>query len=439
MSDIPIIEKAIELLGEKHFEKARELFTNIINEDPSCAEAYLGRALADLGLTSEDKLASTAFDLSANDDLNKAIALSDDKRRQALEELIREGESRRDIVSLYDEDILERIYIRAINCEETSEGYEKAASTLRSIGPYRDASQLAKRYDELSCELKKSEILAEEKRKENETRILNEKKKKSDSVQIKIYTVAIIVLSLFIVFLLCYNLFLKEHFKKQDVLDLIYPLTYKDVTVAESDDMPYFSVSSQGELSFHPDEYSGNGVIVIPDVFDNTLVTSIEEYAFKDCTDIKSVTVSNFVTDMGNGVFNGCSFLTEVTLPKNLAEIAPYTFKNCTSLNKVVFPELLEAIGDQAFSGCKSITEVLLPETVALISAHAFDACSSLKRLYLPISLRKIEQGAFRYCSSLVEVTYAGSKQEYEDRVTRYTDSKAFDVQNVIFSKNSNT
>lgn len=437
MSDTSKLGIAYSLLGEKRFEEASEAFTKILEEDASLSEAYLGRALADLGLESEAELENTALDLSSNDDISKALMLSDDGRRSELEKLIKSSEDKHGIVSLYDSDILERIYVRAVNCDETGEGYEKAASTLRSIGSYRDSAQIAKRYEALSRKLKESEALESEQAAESERILAEEKKKKSDALQIKLYTVGIIILSIFIVFLLCYNLFLRDYLDKKKVLEMIYPLTYEDIVVGNSEDMPYFSVDSSGELSFDPDEYSGNGDLIIPDVFDNTIVRSVEDYAFSKCTKIKKVTVSDFVTDIGNGAFSYCTSLTEIILPKDLDEISPMLLKGCSSLRSIVFPELLHAIGDQAFSECSSLTEIALPDTVIRIAVQAFDSCSSLKKLVLPRSVIQVGQDSFRYCSALEEVIYPGSAEEYSE-IDFYTDSSLFDPENVTFLKDSN-
>ena len=38
-------------------------------------------------------------------------------------------------------------------------------------------------------------------------------------------------------------------------------------------------------------------------------VTSIEDYAFRDCTEITSVTIGDGVTSIGYGAFSGCGDL----------------------------------------------------------------------------------------------------------------------------------
>jgi hypothetical protein len=57
------------------------------------------------------------------------------------------------------------------------------------------------------------------------------------------------------------------------------------------------------------------GAVTIPNS-----VTSIENYAFWNCTNLTSVTIQNSVTNIWSGAFNGCTGLTSVTFQGTIAE-----------------------------------------------------------------------------------------------------------------------
>ena len=55
--------------------------------------------------------------------------------------------------------------------------------------------------------------------------------------------------------------------------------------------------------------------------------TTIGEAAFKDCSNLTSVTIPNSVTTIGRHAFDECSALTSVTIPNSVTEIGGYAFK----------------------------------------------------------------------------------------------------------------
>ncbi len=408
------LKKANELLSQSKFKEARELFGEIINADPTISDAYLGHLLAELELTSEEALKTTSIDISEYEDFQKSLAFADAGRKQELIEIADYIEEKKRILSVYDSDFLENIYRRATMCEETSESYSKNAGVLRSIGGYRDSSLLAEKYDKIAAELKLKEEEAEKLRIKQESEEKERKRKKSDSIQIKIYSVAIVILSLFLIFLICYNTFLKDLIKKHGVLDEIYPLTYDDITVMTEKDAPWFSITEEGILSFDGQKYDGDGSVVIPDVFENTLVTSLADGAFNRSSRIKSVVISDYVNDLGENTFEYCTSLERVTLPSSLSEVSSYVFYNCSSLKEVIMPDTVERICKGAFSGCSSLEEVVLPASLIYIENFSFQNCTSFTSLYLPRSVTHIGIRAFSGCDKFTDIFYSGNENQFE-------------------------
>lgn len=426
MPEASKITEAQALLSESRFDEAKQMFSTIISEDPTISEAYLGRLLAELEMTSEEDLIASSTDVSENEDFCKAIAFADGERKKKFSEISESIAASKKILSIYDSDFLENIYRRATNPENTSESYSKNAEILRSISGYRDASALARQYARTAAELAEKEAEEKRIRDEKESAEREEKRKRSDSVQIKIYSVIIAVLSVFLIFLICYNTFLKDFIKKRQLLDEIYPTTYDELTVADEKSAPWFYVSDEGVLSFKKDEYEGDGIIVIPDVFENTLVRAIKENAFKDFVTLKSVKISDYVVEIGENAFSGCSSLESVTLPRSLTEIKAYCFYGCSSLREIVLPSYTESIDKGAFSGCSSLEELVFPEGLIYIGTYCFQNCSSIRSITLPKTVSNIGTRAFSECSAVEVVIYGGSEGDFEE-ITIGVDNGPFD------------
>ena len=124
-------------------------------------------------------------------------------------------------------------------------------------------------------------------------------------------------------------------------------------------------------------------------------VTSIGDYAFRDCSSLSSVTIPNSVTSIGDKAFYGCSSLTSITIPEGVTSIGGSAFYGCSSLTSVTIPNSVTSIGDYAFDGCSSLTAVTIPNSVTSIGDHAFDDCSSLTSVTIPNSVTSIGAYAF--------------------------------------------
>ncbi len=77
--------------------------------------------------------------------------------------------------------------------------------------------------------------------------------------------------------------------------------------------------------------------VVIPDsveINDNIYaVTSIQSYAFSDCSSLESVSIGNNVTDIAYYAFDGCSSLTSLTIGESVTNIRDYAFYDSPLFN----------------------------------------------------------------------------------------------------------
>ncbi len=91
------------------------------------------------------------------------------------------------------------------------------------------------------------------------------------------------------------------------------------------------------------------------------------------------------------------SKLTEIQLPKNVTQIDEFAFSDCTDLKTVILPEKLQTIGDSAFANCEALKELQLPDGVQSIGDWAFAGCKALKEITIPENVTGIGEGAFSY------------------------------------------
>lgn len=89
----------------------------------------------------------------------------------------------------------------------------------------------------------------------------------------------------------------------------------------------------------------------------NTMVTSIGEAAFYNCTTLTRIMIPDSVTSIGYEAFCGCTSLTSVTIPNSVTSIGCSAFYNCTSLTSITIPNSVTSI-DAAFLGCISLTTI---------------------------------------------------------------------------------
>ena len=115
-------------------------------------------------------------------------------------------------------------------------------------------------------------------------------------------------------------------------------------------------------------------------------VTSIGDYAFKDCN-ITSITIPNSVTSIGENVFRDNLRLTSIIVEKDNPKYD--SRDNCNAIietksntliagcNNTVIPSSVTSIGDYAFFASDP-TSITIPNSVKSIGDYAFGACSDL-------------------------------------------------------------
>ena len=131
----------------------------------------------------------------------------------------------------------------------------------------------------------------------------------------------------------------------------------------------------------------------------------INPYAFKNCKNLKKVTLGPKVNSVGTGAFYNCNKITTLTIGKNVKTIGPSAFYGCTSLASLNIPNSVTSIGNSAFYNCGKVTSLTLGENVTSIGSNAFAYCKGIKKVTLGKKVKSIGSQAFFKCSKLKTIT----------------------------------
>ena len=180
---------------------------------------------------------------------------------------------------------------------------------------------------------------------------------------------------------------------------------------------------------------------------------TIAENAFRNCSNITSITIPNSVTSIGYDEFSGCNALTiyceasskpggwhnrwnlshpvvwncktnnkdkdgyeyavineiRYSLKNNIATVIgqPSNITEANIPQKVTYKGAdysVTSIGSNAFYRCSNLESITIPDSVTSIGSGAFSGCSSLESITIPDSVTSIGSDAFRGCSSLESI-----------------------------------
>ncbi|MBO5060224.1 MAG: leucine-rich repeat domain-containing protein [Clostridia bacterium] len=92
--------------------------------------------------------------------------------------------------------------------------------------------------------------------------------------------------------------------------------------------------------------------IVIPDSVVNT-----GSNTFSGCRNLANIKLGNGITRINYYNFYLCK-ISNITIPNNVTSIEPYAFCNCTQLTSITIPDSVTVIGDSAFYNCSSLRDV---------------------------------------------------------------------------------
>ena len=152
-------------------------------------------------------------------------------------------------------------------------------------------------------------------------------------------------------------------------------------------------------------------------------VTSVGEYLFCECRQLREVVLPNGLQKIGLRAFEGCNSLKHIHLPESLKELDWGAFRHCTALQKIVIPENVTVTGPWLFEECTALEEVTLPENLSGLKENTFSGCSGLKRIVLPEGMVSIGDRCFYGCTKLEEISLCDTLREISTEAFSHCES----------------
>lgn len=161
------------------------------------------------------------------------------------------------------------------------------------------------------------------------------------------------------------------------------------------------------------------GALTIPSSLGGKTVTSIGNYALRDCSGITNVIIPDGVTEIKSAAFSGCTGLTGVAIPDSVISFGFNAFASCSGLIAFVVGEnnpaycsvdglILSKDGSYLVEVPENRTNVTIPNSVTCIGVKAFGFGTKLVSVEVPSGVSSIENGAFAQCEGLLKVIFKG-------------------------------
>ena len=144
----------------------------------------------------------------------------------------------------------------------------------------------------------------------------------------------------------------KNYAERSATLDFNYSIAHGEVTVYN------------GSRAVHD--------LIIPCSIGENPVCTIGDNAFKNSSELESVTVEAALNEIGYLAFYNCSRLKNIEFKKPVGTISRSAFNRCTALESIALPHGCKKICTYAFRTCKSLHKIVIPSSVDIIEPDAF-------------------------------------------------------------------
>ncbi len=144
--------------------------------------------------------------------------------------------------------------------------------------------------------------------------------------------------------------------------------------------------------------------LVLPDDI-NDISYSIYKYAFYNCDNLTSITVTEdnaYYTSIDGNLYN-----------KDKTTLIQYAIGKKDSTFTI--PNSIQSISEYAFACCTNLTSIIIPDSVQEIGENAFYNCTNLTNVVVGSGVQTIEYSAFYDCNNLTSVYYHGTESEWNE------------------------
>jgi hypothetical protein len=150
-------------------------------------------------------------------------------------------------------------------------------------------------------------------------------------------------------------------------------------------------------------------------------ISVVDEYAFYNCTRLRSLECHEGVDRIRKRAFMNCTGLRVAKLI-GVKFIEMEAFELCTRMLDIEFGGDLRTIGRRAFSNCNSVRRLRLTSTsVVSIEELAFENCGRLVDVALPEGIDTVRGQAFSGCINLRRITIPLKTDMFSPDCVRYS------------------
>ena len=164
----PLLKRAFMFLEDGDWQSAEEYCEKVLDKDPECAEAYLGKLMSELRVRKQADLRNQREPFDGNANYQKVVRFGTADLKAALAENIKFIKERNEKARI------EGIYTAAVKMAETAKtetDFKAAAAELQRISQYKDSAALAQKYLEKAEECRKNAIYNDAKASANKNTI----------------------------------------------------------------------------------------------------------------------------------------------------------------------------------------------------------------------------------------------------------------------------
>lgn len=144
-------------------------------------------------------------------------------------------------------------------------------------------------------------------------------------------------------------------------------------------------------------------------------LTFLSTSVFRDCRNLKEITIPSTLNVIKEHTFTNCSRLTKVNFQEGLKYIFYCAFKY-TGISSLNFPDSLTVIGESAFESCE-VKDINFGKGLVTIHNDAFYGCCQLEAVKFQEGISEICEGAFNYCENLRSFVLPDSLQKLNNEV----------------------
>ena len=452
----PLLKRAFMFLEDGDFERADDFCEQVLNQDPECVRAYLGKLMAELRVNTQDKLKDCAEPFDHFNNYQKTLRFCDESLKNTLEGYIDYIKKRNE--NAYLENIYNQAKWKMVNATTAVE-YSSAANAFKQIQTYKDSEELISKCLENAEIVRKDtiyflaiskkdantvqgyedalrlfssirgwkdademieEVKSELSEKEHQLKLAR-KKKKRQIIMITLVCSLVVVCSVALCIIMSSVSKSRMDNKYTKAISFFDEGSYAEGAelLCELEEISYaFDIQQLSYLSLYADQMYLDGFVAEAQTVANIaespnadLYKYVVNGKYKKALQggLTHISIPNTVTSIDDDAFYGCTGLTSITIPDSVTSIGDYAFSGCTGLTSITIPDSVTSINQSAFSGCTGLTSITIPDSVTSIGGSAFEGCAGLTSITIPNSVTSIDYAAFYGCKGLTSITIPNS------------------------------